>query len=1141
VRAGLGRILLWIWLLATTGAASAQQIQFVEPIALDRSGTSAQFDAYGRRFSLTLADNERVLQKLPAQRKLQLQSYRLLRGEIEGQPGSWVRLMESPAGTEGAIWDGHDLYAVTTYERAAPFLSNPLDVAPDQVVIYRLADAVDLLPRDFCGLGDTSPALRKQTALDQYRTLVAQLKDEAEARITRQIDIALIADSAFAAYEGDPTAAMLARFNIVEGIFSEQVGLLVMATDLRVMPADGDPFTSTQGTTLLEQLGRYRSADATIRSRGLAHLMTGKNLDGTTAGIAYVGTACDAERGVSLSERSYGTTISALIMAHELGHNFGAPHDGEAGACSAVTGGFIMAPSVTGFVTFSQCSVDVMRASIESASCVTAPNYADVAVSPGVTSLNGEGGVPFTLPFTVRSTGTNAADDVSISVTLPDNAGLTIEAMSAEGGSCAVIGSVASCDFGTVPAGEQRAVSVTVRGMLAGNITARARVTASNDRLVSNNSRDINVTLRSGIDAAVSVSAADETPVGAPLAVYVDVRSLRALSVRNAVLSLNLNQPVLGASLPGASCTTGPFSVVCNIGEIPSGSTLRLTVNTTATAAGPLYAAASVTASGDGDQSNNTGNARAWVQADRDIELTAGAASVDLGVGVTYEIPFLVRSRGPQLTGDVTLTISVPSTVTVEGVDGDGAPCAQADATHWRCALEAIAPGAARLVRMRVSGATAATVDVSAVAEVADDGYVNNNAAAVQLRIDNLVDMALLMASGGSGLEDEDIEGQVTLRSGGRQAATNATLDVQLSDAGVLREVSIHGGAACDLLTPQHARCALPGMARGTQLYVNYRATFAEPGTYEVKFSLSTPGDTAPANDVLVRPVLVRPYYDVAVSGDIDLGDILVGGTRESTFMVSAARRPLSAARFTAKNYLPGVRVEAIRASEGVCSVGDDGGICDIDNLGADSGVAVTVTWKAEAAAETDVAVSVSTLSDVVPANNAVKGRVEVLDPTDLELRVARTVAASSGTTLDFPSISIVNGATRAVGTRLEVDLPVEVTLVSVSAAGALCSGTTTLRCEFAEIQANSTATVNISVHAGARGNYASALKLSSINDTNPANDIGQVMVEISGSANTPAPKSGGGGGSFEWLSLLLLALVRAILVPFARARTTTA
>ena len=104
-------------------------------------------------------------------------------------------------------------------------------------MVYRLSDARDLLPQDFCALADVSPGVSKQTALDQYQALVADLEGTANATITQQIEIALLADSDFAASQGsDPTAAMLARLNIVEGIFSEQVGLLVLATDMRVMP-----------------------------------------------------------------------------------------------------------------------------------------------------------------------------------------------------------------------------------------------------------------------------------------------------------------------------------------------------------------------------------------------------------------------------------------------------------------------------------------------------------------------------------------------------------------------------------------------------------------------------------------------------------------------------------------------------------------------------------------------------------------------------------------------------------------------------------------------------------------------------------------------------------------------------------------
>jgi hypothetical protein len=441
-----------------------------------------------------------------------------------------------------------------------------------------------------------------------------------------------------------------------------------------------------------------------------------------------------------------------------------------------------------------------------------------------------------------------------------------------------------------------------------------------------------------------------------------------------------------------------------------------------------------------------------------------------------------------------------------------------------------VAPGSTRLVRVRVQGSSAGTVDISAMAETESDGYGANNSTGLQLRIDNPVDLAVLLASGGTGIEGQDIDGQVSLRSSGRDPATGASLDIEIHEAGVLRGASIHNGADCQILSPRRAHCVLPVMARGAQLYVDYRAQFAEPGTYDVKFTLQVPGDTAAANDTLTRPVLVRPYNDIAVSGDLDLTGILAGGTRAATFTVTTGRRALAAARFSAKHYLPGITVTALSASAGQCHVDETaGGICDFTDLAAGSQLAVTVTWRADHACDHDVAVGVSTAGDVVASNNEVRGRAEVVAPTDLELRVAASVGGSAGSTLDFPPISVVNGAGKAVGTRLEVTLPAEVTLVSISAANAICSGTAVLRCDFADLEADSTSTVNLTVRPGAGGSYSSALKLTSMNDTNPANDSRNVAFSISAgtSGGGVAAARTRGGGSFEWLGLLLLALIK--------------
>jgi hypothetical protein len=250
---------------------------------------------------------------------------------------------------------------------------------------------------------------------------------------------------------------------------------------------------------------------------------------------------------------------------------------------------------------------------------------------------------------------------------------------------------------------------------------------------------------------------------------------------------------------------------------------------------------------------------------------------------------------------------------------------------------------------------------------------------------------------------------------------------------------------------------------------------------------------------------------------------------REKTFSVTVDRRALASARLIA-NSAPGLAVASIRADTGDCRVNADGGSCDFVDLPPFGTVMVTVSYRAEEGSwANDAEIRVSTAGDVDSSNDSVTDRVETHGTTDLELRVAGAVDGIRQSALSFPLISVVNGVDTAFGARLEITLPAEIALLDVSASNATCSGTSVLRCDFADLEAGATATIALTVRASASGSYVSSLKLTASNDNNSANDSHQVALTITGgdAAAVSAPK--GGGGRIEFPILALLALLAGL------------
>jgi hypothetical protein len=214
---------------------------------------------------------------------------------------------------------------------------------------------------------------------------------------TRRLSVALVADDLLAEQDGEQVEVnLLAQLNMIDGLFSNQLGVRIAASSITVFTRRRDePFSATTDPSdLLQELASWRAGDEQQRAAGLTHLFTGRNLDGRTVGMAYLDTLCSRRFSASLSQASAAASFAALIAAHEIAHVFGAPHDGDpASACAASPSGFLMAPRINGSQDFSACSLAQMAPQLQDASClVPIPPPAPWPVEGDVPPTLGGGG-----------------------------------------------------------------------------------------------------------------------------------------------------------------------------------------------------------------------------------------------------------------------------------------------------------------------------------------------------------------------------------------------------------------------------------------------------------------------------------------------------------------------------------------------------------------------------------------------------------------------------------------------------------------------------------------------------------------------------------------------------------------------------
>ncbi len=305
------------------------------------------------------------------------------RGNVPWIRDSEARFTVREGSFEGVVLTPDEWYYIEPLRNYSP-ASDPADM-----VVYRRSD----IRFDSLGVCGTTLAHRIGAANE----LVGPQVLAASSGI-KTADIATEADYEYVLASGgaEPAnAAILEILNQVDGIYQTQLSIALRVVYQHVWATPDDPYNSTAGSALLSEFKAHWNTNFYNITYDLAHMWTGKDMDGSTIGIAYLSVVCEARTySYGISQRFNSSPGKYILTAHEMGHNFGASHPDQASPPQTDCTNSIMHSSVgtgTSFCPFSLAEIGSFLSA--GSSCLAAgpaapSNLAAIAASTSQINLS---------------------------------------------------------------------------------------------------------------------------------------------------------------------------------------------------------------------------------------------------------------------------------------------------------------------------------------------------------------------------------------------------------------------------------------------------------------------------------------------------------------------------------------------------------------------------------------------------------------------------------------------------------------------------------------------------------------------------------------------------------------------------------
>jgi len=245
-----------------------------------------------------------------------------IRGELRGIAGSRVIGCMTEDGCCARIKfpSGEDCFV----EPVNRTLDNPALAGVH--VVYSIDDLI--ATENQCGtatdLIEAEPAVGQNLAAAQVAAAVSNI-DLQVCELSLDSDFEYFTD--FGSVNAT-LAEMELTINIVNDQYESEVGIRHSISEAIVRTTANDPYTFSDPSDLLNQFRTFNTigAGSGTLTGDLAHLFTGRNLDGNTVGIAFTGAVCSNRFRFGLSQRLNQLASMTDLVAHEIGHNWNQQH-----------------------------------------------------------------------------------------------------------------------------------------------------------------------------------------------------------------------------------------------------------------------------------------------------------------------------------------------------------------------------------------------------------------------------------------------------------------------------------------------------------------------------------------------------------------------------------------------------------------------------------------------------------------------------------------------------------------------------------------------------------------------------------------------------------------------------------------------